>query len=280
MKLTTTLLASFLLSSCPLTVTDIKAQDIGLAKELYTHNLKPRALELFIEVLHSSKSTANVRAEALYYMGKISYEDGRLSAALGDWERLAKDYPSTPKAIEIKGRLPQIREGLVRVTDASITSAVAQSYIENGDFWSDAKRVFEIDLYSLPKVELAIQWYDKAISEFPGSNAAELAYNRKLFAILGWSTSESPYFYGLRGWRDSSKYLPILLETFQDFEIAFPFSPYLQAWRYQIAQFYRNKNDLDNARKWLNRVIEAAGGQPTFYAETAKARLEKLDKER
>lgn len=56
---------------------DTEAQDIGFAKDLYVHNLKARALELFIEIYHNAKSSASNKAEALYYMGQISFEDSR-----------------------------------------------------------------------------------------------------------------------------------------------------------------------------------------------------------
>lgn len=75
---------------------------------------------------------------------------------------------------------------------------------------------------------------DRVIKEFPGTYAAELAYSRKLFAIIGW---EEPGQYGTKYgiMNDFKKFIPILLQTFESFEAAFPESSFLQGFRYQIA---------------------------------------------
>lgn len=133
------------------------AQNVGLAKDLYTHNLKSRALEIFIEILHNSKSSTASKAEALYFMGQISFDDGRCATAFDDWQVLIKDYPTNLKVIEIKDRPYQLKDVFTRVSDASITSTIAQSYIKNGDFWSKADEKFTIDASWLHELELAFQ---------------------------------------------------------------------------------------------------------------------------
>ena len=57
--------------------------------------------------------------------------------------------------------------------------------MQNGDFWSNANREFIIDSSWMPSVEISIKWYDKVLEEFPNTPSAELAYRRKLFALLG-----------------------------------------------------------------------------------------------
>jgi hypothetical protein len=86
------------------------AQDAGLAKDFYLHGLKSRALETFIEVLHSPKATPADRAEALYYMGQISFDENSYSTALDDWQSLIKQYPTAARSIELKDRLTQLKE--------------------------------------------------------------------------------------------------------------------------------------------------------------------------
>ena len=78
-----------------------KADDITLAKEFYAHNLRSRALEIFIELLNKPQAPAANKAEALYYMGQISFDEGRYSTALNDWQRLIKNHPTSPKATEV-----------------------------------------------------------------------------------------------------------------------------------------------------------------------------------
>ena len=260
----------------PLSTVKVKAQDIAYAKDLYAHNLKSRALELFIEIFHNSKTVPDTKAEALYYMGQISFDDGRYSVALDDWQQLIENYPTNQKAVEIKDRLSQLREVFAKASDASISSAIAQSYISNGDFWSKAEMEFTIDSSWLPKVELAIQWYDKTIMEYSGLDAAEIAFQHKLFTILGWEkSSDYGSDYGIKG--NFTKYMPLLLKTFSEFETAFQKSSYLQGFRYQIAQAYWRNKDWPNTKLWLNKVIESGKGQSSFYTETAKARLNKVE---
>jgi tetratricopeptide (TPR) repeat protein len=253
----------------------MQGQSIEVAKDYYVHNVKERALESFIDVFHNSKAP-ETKAEALYYMGQIAFEDNNYSAAFSDWTRLIKDYPTSKQAAEIKDRVTEMREVMGKVSSASISSTVAGSYVKNGDFWSKADRTFVIDTSWLPSVELANAWYDKTIAEFPGTEAAEIAYQSKLFTVLGWKElGEYASPYGVRA--DFNKYMPLLLETFSSFEAAFPKSPYLQGFRYQIAQAYWGKKDWQNAREWLNKIVQASDGHASFYTETAKARLSKIE---
>jgi len=251
-------------------------QDVETAKDYYTHNARGKALETFIEVLHNSKAPDS-RAEALFYMGQLSFEDNNYTVAFSDWTRLIKDYPGSKRATEIKDRLTQMREVMGKVSNTSISSTVAGAYLRNGDFWSKgADNIYVIDGSWLPNVELANAWYDRIIAEFPGSDAAEIAYRRKLFTILGWKEiGQYGSAYGIK--ENPRRYLPLLLQTFAEFESAFPKNPYLQGFRYQISQVYWGLKDWPNTRDWLNKIIQAGEGQPSFYTETARARLNKVE---
>ncbi len=115
----------------------------------------------------------------------------------------------------------------------------------------------------------------KVIKEFPGSDAAELAYERKLFALIGGKKLGEDRTYGLGA--DYGKYMPQVLDTFSNFETAFANNSSLQAFRYQIAQAYWGHRDWANTRLWLQKMIEKSNGEPTFYTATAKARLQKVE---
>ena len=259
-----------------MSISPAMAQNISIAQDFYNHNLKDRALEEFIIVYNTSGAKTDDRAEALYYMGQITFDEGRFSTALDDWQRLIKEFPTSVRATEIKDRLTQLNEVFSKSVDENIASSVAKSYIKNGDFWSDDNRKFTIDGSWLPKVELAIDWYDKVISDFPNTYAAELAYQRKLFTILGWKElGQYGSSYGVQN--NYKKYVPILLQTFEAFEASFPESSFLQGFRYQIAQTYWGKKDWANTRIWLNEIIDKSKGQASFYSETAKARLNKVE---
>jgi tetratricopeptide (TPR) repeat protein len=256
--------------------TAVRAQDAALARDFYVHGLKGRALESFIELLHSAKSGPVEKAEALYYMGQIAFDENSYVVAMNDWQKLIKEYPTSKRAVDLKDRLVQLREVFSKATDASIESLVARSYIRNGDFWSDGDKKFLIDSSWLSHVDLAVTWYDRVIKEFPGSDAAEIGFQRKMFALLGWrEVGRDGEVYGAKG--NFRQYMPAVLKTFTEFESAFPKSAHLQGFRYQIAQAYWGQKDWENTRTWLNKILEAGTGDDSFYTETAKARLKKIE---
>lgn len=250
------------------------AQSVEVAKDYYQHNLNDRAKDILITVVHGSGTPTN-KAKALYLLGQISFDEGHVRVALLDWQTLVSEYPQTAEAKEISARLAQLNEIVTKVSDANLTSAIARSYISNGDFWSRGDRKYLIDSSWLPEVELAVEWYDRTIKEFPGSDAAELAYERKLFALLGWKELGDGEAHGLKG--NYKRYLPQVLDTFTSFESAFPKDSSLQGFRYQIAQAYWANHDWANARLWLQKIIDKGNGESTFYTETAKARLQKVE---
>lgn len=276
MEIKTVVPVILVLGGLVLGCSQVFAQDTNYARDLYNHKLKAKATETFIKILHNPTSSSNEKAEALYYLGQISFEEDNYSVAMEDWQKLIKQYPDSSQAKEIKERLVQLREVTTKISDATITSVVARSYINNGDFWSEADRKFTIDSSWLPNVELAIEWYDRVIKEFPQSSAAEIAYERKLFTLFGWEEiGRYGTSYGLK--ENFDKYMPQILQTFEEFEKSFPSSSSLQGFRYQIAQAYWGKKDFGNAKKWLQKIIEAGGEQETFYTKTAKARIQKLE---
>jgi len=247
---------------------------VELAKDYYQHGLNERAKETLIAVLHTKSTERSSKAKTLYMLGQISFDEGRIQVALGDWKSLVRDYPDTSEAREINGRLKQLSEIVGKLSDTNISSLTAQSYMSNGNFWSGSDHIFHIDSSWLPDVELALQWYDRIIEEFPNSDAAELAYERKMFALIGWKDAIGDS-HGLRA--DFAKYMPQVLDTFSSFESTFPSNSSLQAFRYQIAQAYWERRDWANTKLWLGKVIEKSNGESTFYTETAKARLQKLE---
>lgn len=225
------------LGSTLIAATSLFAQDAALARDFYVHGLRTRALESFIELLHNPKAGSTDKSEALYYMGQIAFDENSYSTALDDWQKLIKEYPASRRAVELKDRLTQLQEVFSKATDASIDSIVARSYIKNGDFWFKGDRMYTIDDSWLPDVEMAMVWYDRVIQEFPGTDAAELAFERKLFSLIGYKEpGRDGDRYGLKA--NYERYLPLVLTTFSQFETAFPKSTSLQAYRYQIAQAY------------------------------------------
>jgi tetratricopeptide (TPR) repeat protein len=248
---------------------------VDVATEYYQHQMPEKAKDLLILALNDRTSTPAIKAQSLYLLGQISFEEKNYSAAFTDWQKLVKQYPQSSEALEINKRLPALREAIQKFSDATLSSSAATAYIDHGDFWSKGDRIFMIDSSFLSDVELANYWYDRTISEFPNTDAAELAYQRKMFALLGWKDlGEYGQTYGVRA--NFAKYMPQLLQTFADFEKAFPNSSYLQGFRFQIGQEYWKRKEWASASDWFQKVVNAGQGEKTFYTETAAARLQKL----
>jgi tetratricopeptide (TPR) repeat protein len=252
-------------------------QSLALARRLGDHGLSNEAKREFISVVQAATASAADKAEALYQLGQLSFAEGRYKTALADWAELQQKFPASQQAKDLSDRLAQLREVVQNQSDESISNAVAASYLRNADFWSDAPDKFTIDASWLPKVELAVTWYDRVIKEYPQSDVAGLAYGRKLRALLGWrEATQYGSNYGTKA--SFAKYMPMVLSTFDEFAKSFPTDPSLQAFRFQIAQAYWTTSDVANTRLWLQRVVDEAKDQQTFYSELAKARLAcKLD---
>ena len=250
-------------------------QTVELARDFYQHGLHDKAKEVLITLLHGPKTPPADSAKALYLLGQISYDEGRVNVALADWQSLVHDYPGTAEAKEAGSRMEQLSELAAKLPDGNVASPAARSYLSNGDLWTENNREFLIDSSWLPEVELAVEWYDRAIEEFPGSTAAERAYERKLLALIGRKQIGEDKATGLKA--DFDQYIPQVVHTFSTFETAFPNNSYLQAFRYQIAQAYWEHRDLGSAKRWLQKIIEKSGGEETLYSEIAQAELEKIE---
>jgi len=241
----------------------LSAQDVDWARDLYVHGLKDRAMEAYIAILHGV-SPDDAKAEALYYMGQMSFEGGAFAVAMDDWQKLVKDYPKSARAAELKDRFTQLQEVYSRVTDPPIDSVVARSYLKNGDFWAGGERRFDVKTDLLPNIDLGQAWYDRVIQEFPGTEAANVAMQRKVFLWLRFFDTDFP------------RYVQGLLDTFAAYEKSFPKDENVQAFRFQIAQKFWGRGDWLTTTEWLNKIIAAAGDKSTFYSDMAKSRLENM----
>ena len=240
------------------------------------YGLIEEAKRELIEVIFSRDSQAD-KAEAHYLLGSIAFDEGRFSVALNSWKTLVAEFPESDQAELVRENISELTEVVDKSAESVIENALAQHYLRHADFWSAGRdRVFSIDSSWISKVESAVKWYDKVLAEFPGTSAAEHAYEGKLRTLIGWKDSgRYGEHHGVE--RNFSKYIPQLVETFAAFERDFPEAASLQAFRYQIAQSYWNNKDWKNTRKWLSRIVEKAGDQDSFYKDLAERRLQKVE---
>ena len=248
--------------------------NVQKAEMLYDHGMIEDAKKELVNVVFGD-SDKDEKAEALFFLGNIAFTEEKIPVALETWERLIEKYPNSKQAVLVKDRASELAEVVGETASEKISHVVAQSYLRNGDFWSEHEDdVFEIDSSSINNVGAAMKWYDKVLAEFPLSPAAELAYTKKLKILVAWAKSGGPNF---------TRYMPRLLETFSSFEADFPQAGTLQGFRFQIAQtYYRNHRgvegfpNLEKSREWLNRIISVAGDSDSFYKDLAQRRLKKI----
>ncbi len=259
-----------------LATTSCWAQSIEKAQLYIDHALPAEAKRECILIITSDKPKKE-KATAYYLLGLIAFDQNRIGTALETWTDLTKKYPHSKEASEVSEKIKQLAQIVSETQRESVDNAVARAYLRHGDFWSRGKdSVFSIDSSWIPNVEAATKWYDKTIAEFPGTTAARIAYEEKMRTLLGW---KKPGRYGSKYGIEQypMTYLPILVQTLNEYAKAFPESGSLQAFRYQIAQAYWKQKDWKNTRAWLNEIIEKADGQDSFYADLAMRRLQKVE---
>jgi len=126
------LLASILLVAAAATAA---AASVDKAMMLREHALLPQAKTELIEVIFSQAADP-VKARAYYELGSIAFLERNMSAALDTWTQLATKHPTSPEAALVKNRIKELAEVVGELSRANAENAVAQSYLEHGDFWS------------------------------------------------------------------------------------------------------------------------------------------------
>ena len=264
---------------------------------LYDENgLVDKAKSELIEVISSSNSDHEI-AQAYYLLGDIAYREDQLNSALKSWTHLVETYPNSEHAELVRGKVSKLSEAtsdrkkkgqsqkeVVKVLD----SHVAQTYLENGDFWTKDKGTFSIDIDWLSTEDRlihSIKWYDKVIDEFPRSPASLTAYEKKMGSLIVILPASIQIEQGEKlGFLDfgevdiarTDRWMPVLLQTFENFKRDHPDASTLQSFRYQIVQLYLTAKQFDQARIWLNSIVESSNGDDTFYSDLAQARLKNL----
>ena len=195
-----------------------EAGHVEHAKMLKQHGLIDDAKRFFIEIVHSELATDADKAASLYNLGVIAFNAKQLQVAFDTWQDLIEQYPESDEGKIVSERISYLASEIVDLSSDVVEDEIARSYLQHGDFWSDdiKRRRWLIDSSWLDETELACEWYDKVIAEFPGTPAAQLAYLEKFKTILGKDEAES---YGIG--KSFSEYIEPLLATYEDFVKAF-----------------------------------------------------------
>lgn len=263
------------------------AGSVEKAAMLEEHGLLDDAKREFIEVIFSN-DPASAKAEAYYRLGNIAVQQDNTSAAMSAWNALVEKYPKSDQATRVAERIKVLAEALQQTLSSHVDDATAQGYIRNAEFWSREKSDrFTIDSSWLPKIEMAVGWYDRVIKEFPNSAASRVAYEQKLKTLLGWKDGgRAGTGYGVEV--DYPRYMPQVIATFAAFEKEHPKASSLQAFRFQIAQAHWGKameieirggrsdagdGYLRDATALLKAIVANDPDNNSFYRDLAERRL-------
>ena len=252
------------------------AGSVEKAQMLLRFDLKNEAKNELINVLFSNAKTDD-KANSLYLLGTIAFTENKIKLASDTWKELIAKYPNSSQAKSVINHINALAQVITEAAETSVDNAVAQLYLSRGNFWSRGKdSKWVIDSSWIPHVEVAIKWYDKVITDFPKSDAARIAFKEKMKTLLGWKESgQYGESYGIK--KSFSTYMPLLLKTFEEFEVAFPEDSMLQPLRYQIAQAYWSNKNWSKTREWLNIIIEKSSDSYDFYKDLANWRLQKIE---
>ena len=247
---------------------------------LKVHGLNDDAKRELINLIFDENINGKNKPRAYYLLGEIAFNENRIQAATKTWGYIVEKYPDSDEALIIKERIDELSKVNLAVYTESLESAdysVAKLYLKNADFWSEGKgESWIIDSSYIPKMEFALKWYDKVISEFSRSEAARVAYIGKIRTLLGWKEPDG-VVHGVR--TDSFEYLEKLVDTFRSFEQDFPNDTTLQACRFQTGQAYfgigvrsGEKQWLKQAKEWFDEIIVNSGEDETFYRQISEER--------
>lgn len=251
---------------------------------LKAHGLNDDAKRELINLIFDKNTKGKDKPRAYYLLGEIAFDENRIQIAIETWAYIVAEYPDSDEASIVKERIDELSKMTLALYTESLENAdysVAKLYLKNADFWSkDKADRWIIDGSWIPKVEFALKWYDKVISEFPKSEAARIAYIGKIRTLLGWGEYGKDG-YGVRA--NFFKYIGKLVNAFRDFETDFPNDITLQACRFQIGQAYfaqgiirqrssEAKKWFDEAKKWFDEVITNSGENDSFYRQISEER--------
>ena len=269
-------------------VSPARSQD-SKADMLARNGLTMEAKREYIEMFHESQSD-EVRQSCLYELGRLSLKENDFEAAIFNWRLLLQKFPSSDKAGLVRDHVDLLASRLEKVSHANIENKTAVLYLDNGDFHSDdiSSTAWVYDTSYLDPVEISLHWYERVISNFPGSEAAEVAYVKIFKTLIGKYGTSGTYGeagHGFKGARygkgadreSARRYLSRMVQCFEAYAKNYPSGSFLNQMRFQIGQAYWAINDIHQASDWLNQVV-VSGHDSELLTYIARQRLNALKK--
>ena len=153
---------------------------------LKMHGLEVDAKRAFIDLLYKDEAHEEHKADALYQLGLIAFNNKDIGLATETWRLLIDEFPDTEKGQTVSAGIVSLLEDydaliLERQQEAmqdraeAMHDAVAQSYLLNAQFWWDAPKQWNIYTSHINHLTMAREWYDKVVTEFPRTDTAKKA---------------------------------------------------------------------------------------------------------
>ena len=157
---------------------------------LKMHGLEVDAKRAFIDLLYNDEAHEEDKADALYQLGLIAFNNKDIGLATETWGLLIDEFPNTEKGRTVSAGIKYLLEDYnalilesaeeeMHDRKAEMRDALAQSYFLNAQFWWDPPKQWSIYTSHINPFTMAIEWYDKVITEFPRTDAAKKAMSYK-----------------------------------------------------------------------------------------------------
>ena len=150
------------------------------------HGLEVDAKRAFIDLLYNDEAHEEDKADALYQLGLIAFNNKDIGLATETWGLLIDEFPNTEKGRTVSAGIKYLLEDYdalvlesakeeIHDREEVMRDALAQSYLLNAQFWWDPPKQWGIYTSHIDQFTMAREWYDKVVTEFPGTDAAKKA---------------------------------------------------------------------------------------------------------
>ena len=193
---------------------------------LKMHGLEADAKRAFIDLLYNDMAHEEDKADALYQLGLIAFNNKDIGLATETWRLLIDEFPDTEKGQTVSAGIVSLLEDydaliLERQQEAmqdraeAMRDAVAQSYLLNAQFWWDAPKQWNIYTAHINHLTMAREWYDKVVTEFPRTDTAKKAMS---YRFMLYKDGMKAYWEGKPEKIEKEEIPNAVLELSQDFE--------------------------------------------------------------
>ena len=153
---------------------------------LKMHGFEEDAKRAFIDLLYNDVTHEEDKADALYQLGLIAFNNKDIGLATETWGLLIDEFPNTEKGRTVSAGIKYLLEDYnalvlesakeeIRDREEVMRNALAQSYFLNAQFWWDPPKQWSIYTSHINQLTMAREWYDKVVTEFPRTDAAKKA---------------------------------------------------------------------------------------------------------